>query len=120
MIIAIPMTEIRPGKLTDYPQLVAYDEFIGDRRQDFQAGGITVADQDGQIAVAYMHIESAAFLGWPLLARIRVHPEHRRCGLGLRLVEAAMHDARHPRLYATSEQSNIPMQTLLGRAGARP
>lgn len=114
------MIEIRFGALTDYPRLIEYDEFLGDRRLDLQSGELRVADIDGHQAAAYVRTAAGMFFGWPLLIALCVHPAHRRLGLGRCLVEATLNDPRHLRLYTTTEPSNRPMQQLLHRVGARP
>jgi predicted N-acetyltransferase YhbS len=111
--------EVRFGVLSDYAHLVEYDEFLGDRRLDLQAGELRVASIDEHQAVAYVRVAATLFLGWPLLTALCVHPDHRQRGLGLSLVTATLSDLRYPRLYASTELGNRPMLNLLGRVGAR-
>ncbi len=109
---------VRAAILSDYRQIVEYDEFLGDRRIDLQAGEISVADIDGLQAVGYLRIAPRDFLGWPLVANLCVHKEHRRKGVGCRLIEAARDDPRFIRLYSSTEAGNLPMRALLESLGS--
>lgn len=109
---------IRAAALSDYGPITGYDEFIGDRRINLQAGEITVADMNGRAAIAYRRIAPQQFLGWPLLAILCVKNEYRRKGIGLKLIETAIADSRFVRLYTTTEESNSAMRGLLERVSA--
>jgi GNAT superfamily N-acetyltransferase len=104
--------------LSDYRQLVEYDDFLGDRRIDIQAGELSVADADGRPAIGYLRIAPRNFLGWPLVASLCVHKELHRHGVGRRLMQSAMDDLRHIRLYTSTEEGNSPMRALLESLGA--
>lgn len=108
---------VRAALLSDYRRIVEYDEFLGDRRTDLQAGELTVADIDGLPAVGYLRIAPRDFLGWPLLANLCVHKEHRRKGVGCRLIQSARDDPRFIRLYSSTEAGNVPMRALLESLG---
>lgn len=110
---------IRWAQLPDYPEMKAYDEFIGDRRLDLQAGELVVADQDGRKAVGYLRVAATAFLGWPLVTALCVHPDHRRSRVASRLLDWLGRDGRFPRLYISTEDGNEAMRGLLGRIEAR-
>jgi GNAT superfamily N-acetyltransferase len=109
---------VRAAILSDYRQIVEYDEFLGDRRIDLQAGELFVADIDGRPAIGYLRIAPRDFLGWPLVANLCVRKDHRRQGTGRRLMESAVADARFIRLYTSTEEGNTPMHALLERLGA--
>lgn len=109
---------VRAATLADYRTIVDYDDFIGDRRIDLQSGEITVADRNGQSAIAYCRIAPQQFLGWPLLAVLCVKDQHRRHGVGLKLLETSIADTRWIRLYTTTEDSNRAMRALLDRVDA--
>ncbi|WP_375261200.1 GNAT family N-acetyltransferase [Palleronia sp.] len=112
------MTRIRFGALGDYPDLLAFDEFIGDRRLNLQAGQLLVAEDGDGRAVGYLRTSPIEFLGWPLLALLCVRVDYRRRGAGQALVRAALSDGRFPRLYVTTEPENDPMLGLLRKVGA--
>lgn len=112
------MTNIRFGALRDYPDLLEFDEFIGDRRLDLQAGELLVAESTGGRAEGYLRISPTGFLGWPLLALLCVRTDVRRRGAGQALVTAAIADGRFPRLYVTTEQGNDAMLELFFKLGA--
>lgn len=112
------MTSIRFGALRDYPDLLEFDAFIGDRRLNLQAGELLVAENTGGRAVGYLRISPSEFLGWPLLALLCVRSDIRRRGTGQALVRAAISDPRFPRLYVTTEQGNGAMLNLLRKVDA--
>lgn len=112
------MTSIRPGRLDDYPQLVTYDEFLGDRRLDLQAGLLLIAGTGERSAAGYAGIVPDQFLGCPLLISLCVHPEVRREGVGLALLTHVIQTARFPRLYTSTETSNVTMRALLDKVSA--
>ena len=113
------MYNIRFGRFSDYPILQQYDEFIGDRRLDLQAGEIVVADQTKATAVGYFRVSSGAFLGWPLLTTLCVKTDFRRRGVGDALIEHAINDERFTRLFTSTEVGNVAMRALLSKAGAQ-
>lgn len=108
---------IRACQLSDYPALVTFDEFIGDRRIDMQHGGLMVAELDGN-AVGYAKVAPAEFLGWPLLSIVCVAAAFRRQGIGGDLIAGAIENTQWPRLYSTAEASNTVMRSLLLKHGA--
>jgi ribosomal protein S18 acetylase RimI-like enzyme len=113
------MYQIRFGRFSDYPILQGYDEFIGDRRLDLQAGEIVVADGPKATAIGYFRISSGAFLGWPLLTTLCVSSDYRRRGVGEALIAHAVNDVRFTRLFTSTEVENMAMRTLLTKAGAQ-
>ncbi len=110
---------IRWARLSDYPELKAYDEFIGDRRLDLQAGELLVADQGERRAIGYLRVAPTAFLGWPLVTALCVHPDCRRSGVASHLLDWLRKDTRFPRLTITTKEGNEAMRRLLARIGAR-
>ncbi len=112
-------TNVRPAELADYPRIKRYDEFIGDRRLDLQAGELTVADQGERRAIGYARVWATAFLGWPLVAALCVQPDLRRTGVAAALLSRLVEDARFPRLYLSTEEGNEAMRALLAARGAR-
>ena len=110
---------IRSGILSDYPRLVAYDEFIGDRRLDLQAGEVLVADADDVDAAAFVKIAPKDFMGWPLLAILCVQPTLRRQGIGRSLLAHIKGSERFPAVFTSTESSNLAMRELLDAVGAR-
>lgn len=110
---------VRPGQLSDYPHIVLYDEFPGDRRLDLQAARIWIADTPGETSAGYACIDPTDFLGWPLLSRLCVKPGARRFGVAETLIRGLLSDSIYLRLYTSTEQSNQPMRTLLAKVGAQ-
>ena len=107
----------RAAVLSDYRQIIEYDEFPGDRRIDLQAGELSVADIEGWQAVGYLRIAPRDFFGWPLVANVCVHEGHRRRGIGRLLMQFAKDDGRYIRLYTSTEDANSPMQALIEGIG---
>ncbi|WP_299477900.1 GNAT family N-acetyltransferase [uncultured Roseibium sp.] len=112
------MYRIRSGRLSDYPIIRQYDEFMGDRRLDLQAGELRVADAESSEAIGYLRISPKGFLNWPFVAYLCVKSEFRNHGVGRQLIEHAIQDDRYVRLYISTEANNIAMQSLLKKVEA--
>jgi RimJ/RimL family protein N-acetyltransferase len=94
-----------------------YDEFLGERRLDFQRGELVVADHENNKAVGFMKLSAGEFLSWPLVSVICVSERFRRKGIGRALVDYAWQSSRSPCVYLTTEGSNHAMRALLAAAG---
>ena len=115
-----PLITVRASIMSDYTQLIEYDEFLGDRRLDMQAGRLLVADVGDTKAAGYCCVDPTDFLGWPLLSRLCVHPNCRRMGIALSLVKAVQQDPRNMRLFTSTENSNTAMLKLFSKCSADP
>jgi GNAT superfamily N-acetyltransferase len=112
---------IRAGTAADRDWLVAIDSYAAEHPsriaeiEEWLAAETLVAERAGQV-LGYAAI-SRAFLGQPYVALLMVAGAQRRRGIGRRLLAAACD--RYPRLWTSTNESNRPMQALLGRAGFR-
>jgi RimJ/RimL family protein N-acetyltransferase len=60
---------------------------------------------------------ASRFYGFDLLELLVVTPERRRAGVGTTLVEAWERSAQTPKLFTSTNESNVPMQRLCERIG---
>ena len=110
-------TEVRQAVFSDYPIIVEYDDFIGDRRLDMQRNEILVADQDEAIAVGYAKVCTDQFFYWPLLANLIVKEDFRRRGIGTSIVSHLIEETEFVRLYTSTEEDNVAMRGLMTTLG---
>lgn len=61
-----------------------------------------------------------AFFGQMFVALVVVHPDHRRQGVASALLAYAEKTCPAPRLFTSTNDSNIAMQTLLTKRGYQP
>ncbi|PID64081.1 MAG: hypothetical protein CSB44_00140 [Gammaproteobacteria bacterium] len=113
------MIDIRPARFDDYPRIISYDVFLGDRRLDIQRGELYVCDTENSSAVGYMKITRNQFLDWPLLAALCVDTKFRRRGFGTALLNHAQGLETAIRMYLSTETGNKAMLRLLEKAGAQ-
>ncbi|MEM8607374.1 MAG: GNAT family N-acetyltransferase [Myxococcota bacterium] len=113
---------IRNGALRDVDALLALDSVArmdAQRRTQIRKwiseGQTLVAHHDGRI-VGYGVVEHS-FFGRAFIAMLYVDPSERRRGLGTRIVEHLEQRAESPRVFTSTNQSNVPMQRLLERIG---
>lgn len=107
------LINIRPSRFSDYPTIKAFDEFLGDRRLDMQRGEIYVASSDDDRAVGYLRICGSEFMCWPLISILCVDPRSRRNGAARMLLRHVVALEQFPRIFITTEVSNIGMLALL-------
>ena len=81
------------------------------------AGDLLVAETTDGVA-GYAALEHD-FFGRDFLALLVVAPDRRRRGVGRTLVRSVEDRCRGPRLFTSTNASNVPMQRLLARAGYR-
>ena len=112
--------KIRKGLFSDYPKLVKFDEFIGDRRLELQKGEIWVCDRKGDVAVGYVRISTDHFFSWPFVSFLCVEEKHRRCGVAYDLLKQVCEHGDFPRLYISTEEGNNEMLSLLEKLEATP
>ena len=124
-----PVT-VRPAGPADVAAIEAVDpvaasdeerrRFIAERvaaGQTLVAVGHDAAN-GGTVVVGYLVMDHA-FFGRGFVVMLCVHPEHRRQGIGRTLLCRAEEACRTPRLFTSTNRSNLPMQRLLEGLGYR-
>lgn len=116
------MITIRPAAEGDVEPLCSFDlvarreegrrEFI---RRSVAAGDCHVAAVGGEV-IGYA-VLSHAFYHQGFVEMLYVHPGHRRRGAGAALLRHMESLCRSPKLFTSTNLSNLPMQSLLNRAG---
>ena len=111
------MVTIRPAAESDVEALCSFDliarrEFI---RRSVAAGICHVAEVGGEV-IGY-GVLSHAFYGHGFVEMLYVHPGRRRVGAGATLLRHLESLCRSPKLLTSTNLSNLPMQSLLNRAG---
>jgi GNAT superfamily N-acetyltransferase len=80
-----------------------------------EAGECFVAEVGGQV-IGYGVLEYS-FFGQGFVSMLYTHPEHRRRGTGAALLRTFEATCRTPKLFTSTNLSNLPMQTLLAKVG---
>ncbi len=117
-----PRIEVRPGVEDDVQALCELDHLAreeGQRRSTIQravAGGCCLVAEQGGRVVGYGILEYT-FYGQGFVALLYVHPSHRRQGVGTALMRHLEATCRTPKLFTSTNLSNLPMQALLARLG---
>ncbi len=116
------MIEIRPAVEADVEALCSFDQvaLLEEGRREFirrsvAAGHCHVAEAGGE-AVGY-GVLSHDFYGHGFVEMLYVHPGRRRRGAGAALLRHLESLCRTPKLFTSTNLSNLPMQSLLNRAG---
>ncbi len=116
------MISFRPATKEDIPALWALDPLAqsGDERRQYiqhkvAAGTCHVALSGGQIA-GYGVLEYT-FFEYGFVAMLMVHPGMRRGGVGQGLMRHFEALCTTPKLFTSTNLSNLPMQGLLARLG---
>jgi ribosomal protein S18 acetylase RimI-like enzyme len=120
---------IRPADPADVAALEAVDpvashdddrrRFIAERVAAGQTLVAVVDDAlDGDAIVGYLVMDHG-FFGRGFVAMLCVHPERRRRGIGQALMRHAEVACRTPRIFTSTNRSNLPMQRLLAGLGYR-
>lgn len=109
--------KIRKAKVSDYPIILEYDEFSGDRRIDMERGELLIADYGTDKAVGYLRVTSNEFFNKPLIAIVNSRPEFRSKGIASELIKAAIGISTWQKVYSTTEESNVNMQSLFLKLG---
>ncbi|MEJ5240934.1 MAG: GNAT family N-acetyltransferase [Anaerolineales bacterium] len=79
------------------------------------AGNCVVIEVPHQI-VGYGVLEYS-FYGYGFIAMLYIHPEYRRQGAGMMLMQYLESICQTPKLFTSTNLSNLPMQSLLARLG---
>jgi len=120
---------IRPADPADVAAIEAVDpvashdddrrRFIAERVAAGQTLVAVVDDAlDGDAIVGYLVMDHG-FFGRGFVAMLCVHPERRRRGIGQALMRHAEVACRTPRIFTSTNRSNLPMQRLLAGLGYR-
>jgi len=119
------MITIRPGVESDAEALCAFDLVAGreDGRREFirrsvVSGSCYVADDGGEL-IGYGVLDYN-FYGQGFVEMLYVHAAHRRRGAGAVLLRHMESLCRTAKLFTSTNLSNLPMQSLLGREGYVP
>lgn len=116
---------IRPALIKDYKALLSVDDIaVSDKRRASQIAewinkqSCYLVELDNEIA-AY-GVLNYHFFHHGYIEILMVKNAHRRKQLGLTLVEHFKSICKDPKLFATTNQSNEPMQYLLKKCGFLP
>lgn len=116
---------VRHGRWEDLEALVALDPAAGpgSARQDRLRRGLGCSRVHvavlGGVPRGYALLHDQ-FYGHPFLELLFVGEDQRRTGMGTGLIRYALEHARGSRLFTSTNQSNTPMQALLGKFGFEP
>ena len=113
---------IRTADRDDVETLCSFDQValreVGRREfieRSVAAGSCHVAAAGGEV-IGY-GVLSHTFYGHGFVEMIYVHPGHRRRGAGAALLLHMESLCRSPKLFTSTNLSNLPMQSLLDKAG---
>jgi ribosomal protein S18 acetylase RimI-like enzyme len=114
--------DIRKAQEPDAREICAFDHVVQyeeSRRQfihdSVQNGMAHVAVVERRI-VGYTVLEHS-FFGRGFIAMLYVHPDHRRSGIGTALVGHVEGLCKSDRIFTSTNESNLPMQSLLQKLG---
>lgn len=110
--------ELRIATITDADSIVAFDHVAASEtariqfiRDQIDSSACYVAIIDAKV-VAYGVLNYKFYEnGW--IEMLYVHPQFRRQGIGSSLIRHLINECRTPKLFTSTNQSNIPMQRLL-------
>lgn len=115
------MTLIDRASSIDFDEICELDEFVSSgpsRRRTFgpalAQGRCAVARVDGRVRGFLVMGE---FFGHGFVELLIVHPDFRRRGIASSLMRSAELDAPTEKLFASTNQSNLPMRNLCERLG---
>jgi GNAT superfamily N-acetyltransferase len=109
---------IRPATPKDVPALVGLAPTSAQRAQHIAgwvAGGFVVVADDGGTPVGYGVMRDIFFME-PFIELVLVAPSARRRGVGRAIVRHFV-AAAGPRVWISTNQSNLPMQALIADEG---
>ena len=116
------MITIRPAAEADVETLCSFDQVAlrEDGRREFIARSVTagtchVAEAGGDV-IGYC-VLTYTFYGHGFVEMLYVHPGRRRRGAGAALLLHMESLCRSPKLFTSTNLSNLPMQSLLDRVG---
>ncbi len=113
--------QIRPAARADLDAMVGAGGAGGDpARVEFLRSAIAYGTALVAVvssAIAGYAVLDHSFYGNAFLALLVVRADSRRKGFGMALLRASEARARTPKLFTSTNQSNLPMQRLLDAAG---
>jgi len=122
------MTEltVRPAVATDVAAITLFDHLAAEgdeHRREFirlavERQACLVVLLDDRI-VGYGVLEYT-FFGYGFVSMLYVHKDHRRQRIGQKLLAALERSCKTPKLFTSTNLSNLPMQALLDRQGYLP
>ena len=117
MVGLLAVAVIRAASPLDSEAIAALmrPEWHDARRRAIDAGGCAVAEADGRIA-GYVALDYT-FYANGFVSLLFVREEARRRGIGEALMRHAMASCRTPKLFTSTNLSNVPMQRLLAKLG---
>ena len=116
------MFTIRRAAEGDVETLCSFDLVARQEEERREFIRRSVADGDCHVAVAGGEVIgygvlSRAFYQQDFVEMLYVHPDRRRHGAGAALLRHMESLCRGPKLFTSTNLSNLPMQSLLNRAG---
>jgi N-acetylglutamate synthase-like GNAT family acetyltransferase len=109
--------QIRVARASDFSAIKEFDEFLGSREREIEAGTCFVAIAEGDKVIAYASYEPQGLLSQPLLTFLCVHKEARRRGVATSLVKFIQAQARGRILVSSTEDWCIGTQNIFDRLG---
>jgi len=113
------------GKRYDYNPVAQLDKLhtgsasrAGWLAERFADGQCWVATRDGAI-VGFAVFTPTFFHQW-FIELLIVHPDYRRQGIGTALVRRCEEECPAPKLFTSTNESNLPMQGLLAKLDYAP
>jgi ribosomal protein S18 acetylase RimI-like enzyme len=116
------MIQVERATEDDYTDICAVDfaAMGNDERHEYlarevMARHVYTAREEGE-ALGYC-IVTNLFFGNPFVELLIVHPQHRRRGVGQTLMRHVEKTCPSPKLFTSTNQSNLPMQKLCEKLG---
>ena len=113
---------IRLARVTDLGGVIECDHLAASRKtylRDSIAGGHCCVALRSQ-RVAGFAIVDKSFFGYEFVALVVVHPEFRRDGVARDLLRNAIANCSTAKLFTSTNQSNVPAQSLFTSVGFEP
>jgi len=117
------MINLRRANNEDIQPICSFDQIAinnEENRRDFiaksiESGVCFVAEIDGKV-VGYT-VFDYTFYSNGMIDMLYIYPEHRRQGIGTKLVKHVELICKTEKLFTSTNQSNLPMQRLLNKLG---
>jgi len=116
------MYSVRLAMESDIDSIYSFDAIAqhDSRRRDFVSRSVAAGDcfvaVDERVIIGYAVLEYT-FYDNGFVSMLYVHPEHRRLGVGTRLMKHLESVCQTNKLFTSTNLSNMPMQSLLVRLG---